>query len=425
MEPPLLISWNITQRCNLRCPHCYLAAGEAGENELTTAEALDLIDQMAAAGTEMLVLSGGEPLLREDVFDLARHAAGRGIMVVLGTNGVLIDGTAARRIADSGIRGVAISLDSLDPRIHDAFRAMQGAWALAVSGIDRCLEHGVRVLVQTTVMKKNLREMPAIVDFSYQKGATGFNAYFLVCTGRGEKMTDISPAQYEDVLYYLVQAQARYPGMLVRARCAPHITRLAVMQGSTALLDSAGCMAGRTYCRIAPQGDLTPCPYLPISVGNVRRRHLLELWTDSPLLAALRQPQLRGRCGACEYARANLCIGCRARAFASRGDYLDEDPWCTYVPASEAPHAGWAGSVRDAAPAQDGRRPEQVVWTEEALRRLERVPGFIRDKVRRAIETHAAGRGYECITAQVLQDVRRQMRTPFVQERRHNRDGDV
>ncbi|MBI4279398.1 MAG: radical SAM protein [Armatimonadetes bacterium] len=416
VQPPRLISWNITRRCNLRCPHCYLAAGVAATHELTTLEALGLIDQMAAAGTEMLVLSGGEPLLREDVFDLARHASDRGIMVVLGTSGVLIDETRARQIASSGIAGVAVSLDSLDPKIHDAFRGMEGAWSLAVDGIDRCLEHGIPVLVQITVMKKNVREIPAVADFSARKGVLGFNVYFLVCTGRGEQMTDISPAQYEEVLSYLVQAQAAYPGMLIRARCAPHIVRLASTHGNAVLMTSAGCMAGRSYCRITPQGELTPCPYLPMSAGSVRHRRLLDLWTHSPLLAALRQPELRGRCGACEYAKANLCIGCRARALASRGDYLDEDPWCTYIPRSQPSPAEQGARDRDMAPSPEGGSPGHVVWTEEALHRLDRVPAFVRDKVRRAVEASAARKGYARITPEALQEIRSQMPMPFMRK---------
>ncbi len=415
VEPPRLISWNLTQRCNLRCPHCYLAAGPPAENELTASEACDLIEQMAAAGVEMLILSGGEPLLHRDVFDLARHASHKGIMVVLGTNGVLIDGSTARRLAECGIAGVAISLDSLNPRVHDAFRGREGAWSQAVHGLDRCVEHGVRVLVQTTVLRMNVHEIPGIVDFSHRKGAVGFNAYFLVCTGRGEKMTDISPGQQEEVLSYLLQAQARYPGMFVRARCAPHIARVAARQGSAALLGSPGCMAGRSYCRITPEGDLTPCPYLAVIAGNVRERPLSEIWRDSPLLAALRQPSLRGRCGVCEYARAGLCIGCRARAFASRGDYLDEDPWCTYRPGSERPLARWG---------EDGEPLGQVTWTEEALQRLQRVPGFVRDTVRRAIEVSAVRGGYDHITPEVLREIRSQMPAPFLRpEKGGGREG--
>jgi len=390
---PQVVSWNLTQGCNLRCPHCYLAAGESAPYELSTEEALKLIDQLAEAGTQLLILTGGEPLLRRDLFELSAHAAERGLMVVLGTNGTLIDERIAQRLKECGVRGVGISLDSLDPQKHDAFRGLPGAWERAVRAIEICVAQGLEVAVQASVLPMNCAEILEMIEFAYEKGARAFNAYFLVCTGRGEKMTDITPQQYEALLHQLIEAQARYLklGLLIRAKCAPHVKRLAYERlregafGAGALAGS-GCPAGTSYLRITPQGEVTPCPYLPFVVGNIRHKPLSEIWQGSEILQKLRSPELGGRCGVCEF--KELCIGCRARAFAITGDLLGEDPWCTYMP--------------------NGRDDACVAlrWTPEAEARLRRIPPFIRDRVRQGAEAYARARGIEEITPQLLQELR-------------------
>lgn len=389
MLSPSLVSWNLTAACNLRCPHCYLKAGCPRHGEMTTAECLRLIDEMAALGTEMVILTGGEPLLRQDVFDLARYASGQGLLVVMGTNGVLMDEATAHRLATSGVRGVGISLDSVHPEKHDAFRGMGGAWERTVAAMGACRREGLEVVVQTTVTDWNYHELPALAEFAHRQGAHAFNLYYLVCTGRGEKLTDITPQQYEDSLALLVDMQGHYPGMMVRAKCAPHVTRIALQKGS-ALTGSAGCPAGTSYIRVGPQGEVTPCPYLPIAVGNVREQGLRPLWEDAALFQELRTPQLRGRCGACEFGDA--CIGCRARAWAVTGDYLGEDPWCTYQPGH-----------------QPRPTPISVEWTPEALERLQRIPGFIRGKVKLALEAWAREKGCAVVTPELMGEVRAAM----------------
>ena len=399
---PRLISWNITSGCNLACDHCYLAAAKVGSDELTTAEGLDLIAQMADMGTEMLILTGGEPLLRRDAFDLAGYASKKGIAVVMGSNGILITEKVANRLADSGVMSVGISLDSITPEDHDSFRGLPGAWSRAVEGIDRCRAAGIGVLVQTTVTQWNCSGLPQLLEFASGKGVQGVMVYFLVCTGRGEKLTDITRAQYEQTLRYLVEAQNQYPGMMVRARCAPHVTRIAAQLGSS-LLGSAGCMAATSYCRITPNGDVTPCPYMPLVAGNIRETTFRQIWEGSRHLVALRRPQLAGRCGACEF--ADGCVGCRARAFATTGDYLGEDPWCDYQP------------VGGPAPA-----PRELAWTPEAQSRIQRAPGFIRSRVKRAIEERARSRGEDVVTVELIQGMMSEMgRMPW--RRPSDRDG--
>ncbi len=396
---PRVVCWNVTQACNLRCPHCYLAAGTHAARELSTEEGFQLINQLRELGTQLLILTGGEPLLRRDLFTLARHAAERDLMVVLGSNGTLLDENAVKRLKGSGVQGVGISLDSLDPEKHDTFRGLQGAWEKAVRAIDMCVSQSLEVAVQTSVLPMNYDEVPQMIELAYEEGARAFNAYFLVCTGRGERLTDITPQQYEALLHDLIDAQVHYAkhGFLVRAKCAPHVKRLAYERlslhsdnspGAVGLLASAGCPAGTSYLRIGPEGDVTPCPYLPFVLGNVRQQALHEIWEGqqgrSLTLLKLRALELQGRCGVCEF--KNLCVGCRARAFALTGNLLGEDPWCTYQPRC--------------------RQPFALTWTPEALTRIEEIPPFLRERVKQGVEAYARARGIRQITPALLAELR-------------------
>ncbi len=380
---PALISWNLTRRCNLACPHCYLDAGEKEADELTTDACLALLDEMKALGTEMLILTGGEPLLRRDIYDIARKASDLGLWVVMGTNGVLVNDHVARKMVKCGVRGVGISLDALDPDRHNAFRGGPNAWKYSVRALEICRRHGLEVLVQTTVMEENYDEIPGLLDFARDQGAWSFNLYFLVQTGRGRTMADLSPERTHAMLARLVEMQDHYRPMLVRAKCAPQFKQVAYAMGHGGM-ESGGCMAGTEYCRITPGGDVTPCPYMDVVAGNVRTQSLTDIWRRSPVFADLRDVgRLGGRCGRCEF--KNLCGGCRCRAYAATGDYLAEDPACTFQPTghslSEAP----------------------LTWTDEARARLERIPiAFIRNKVRKGVEAYARSRAVARITPDVM-----------------------
>lgn len=373
---PELVSWNTTARCNLRCEHCYLAAGRRAPDELSFEEGCHLIEQLAEAGAQMLILTGGEPLLRRDVDRLVVRAAACGLVVVLGTNGTLLTPARVRQLKAAGLSGAGISLDSLSPEQHDRFRGAPGAWQAALRGIRACVADGLPVLVQMTVLPWNAGEVEAMIALAAAEGATGFSLYFLVCTGRGEQLSDITPTQYEQALATLVAAQARFPQMMVRARCAPQIVRAAVRSDS-ALVGSAGCLAARRYCRVSAEGEVTPCPYLPLPAGNIRERPFGEIWRTSPLFQLLRRPP-GGRCGTCEF--RELCGGCRARALALGGDVAGEDPWCDYRPKER--------------PAPEATLP----WSAEAEARLRRVPLFIRDRVRLAVERQARASGSTVVT---------------------------
>lgn len=403
---PRLVSWNVTAACNLRCSHCYLDGGRRRRGELSTRQGLRLIDQLAEAGTEMLILTGGEPLLRRDLPGLASHAARKGMAVVLGTNGTLIDGARARLLRESGVVAAGISLDSLDPARHDAFRGLPGAWRRAVAGMEACLAEGIGVLVHTTALRMNEQEIPGLARFAYERGARAFHLFFLVCTGRGERLTDLSPRQYERLLDWIVDAQDLYPGMMVRARCAPYIRRVALERGS-ALRWSAGCLAGTSYCRITPAGDVTPCPYLSRVAGNVQGTAFRQLWDSSPLLAELRPPlRLSGKCGRCPLSQGHdpLCVGCRARALALAGDELGADPWCLYRPETSPGASAAAAILARAASASVDAPP--VAWTPEARERLGRVPVFVRRRVEQAAEAYAAQHGLTRVTTEVLDHLR-------------------
>jgi radical SAM protein with 4Fe4S-binding SPASM domain len=221
-----------------------------------------------------------------------------------------------------------------------------------------------------TVLPWNFEEINDMMEFASAEGVTGFTLYFLVCTGRGERLSDISPQQYEGALVTLVEAQPRYPNMMVRARCAPQITRLA-FQRESELVGNAGCLAGRQYCRITPEGDVTPCPYLPPVAGNVRERSFDDIWRDAGVLQRLRLENSEGRCGRCDY--QELCGGCRARAFALTGKLSSEDPWCEYQP------------VEFVSTKQQGG----LIWNPEAEQRLQRIPPFVRERVKVAVERYA------------------------------------
>ena len=382
---PSLVSWNLTKRCNLRCPHCYLEAGVKAEHELSTSECLGLIDEMAGLGTEMLILTGGEPLLRKDIYDIASYASGQGIWVVMGTNGVLVNDRVAEKMVECGVRGVGISIDSTDPAVHNTFRGGPNAWEHSVRALETCREHGLEVLVQTTVMELNYGEIPQMLAFAHQLGAWSFNLYFLVQTGRGQTLNDLTAQRTEEMLAFLAEAQARYRPMLVRAKCAPHFKRIAYEAGLGGI-ESGGCMAATEYCRITPEGDVTPCPYMALPVGNVRSRSFTEIWETAPELLALRDPgRLKGRCGRCEF--KELCGGCRCRAYARFNDYLEEDPACSYEP------SGKRFSIED------------ISWSAEARARLERIPiRFIRQKVEKGVEAYALSHSSHWITEDIMRE---------------------
>src|SRR5881392_2358974 len=322
----------------------------------------------------MLILSGGEPLMREDLTQIARYAAAKGATVVVGTNGTLLTDERIGALKHAGVRGVAVSVDSLRPSYHDNFRHGRGSLADTHASLARLVARRLDFIIQTTVTKGNRGELGTLVEGAAGQGAVAFNCYFLVSTGRGAALTDLAPADYEAVLADLTRWQREYRGrMLVRAKCAPHFMRHVHQRdpGSPVLNYETRCPCGTQYCRITPDGKLTPCPYMPEVAGDLGVHSFAEIWRSAPLLRQLRDGPLGGKCGACDY-RA-LCGGCRARAFALTGDVLAADPSCVYEPAAGAPLIEAAREVTYGADFQPA-----LHWSPAARERVARIPSFVR-----------------------------------------------
>jgi AdoMet-dependent heme synthase len=434
------VSWNLTQRCNLECAHCYISAhgGADTRGELTTAECRRVMDEIASVNPNVfLILTGGEPLLRRDIWDVAGYAADKKFTTVFGTNGVLLREREAKLMRRHGVLGASISLDSTDRVKHDAFRRLPGAWDAAVRATRVLGDEGLDFSLHMSVTDWNVKDVPAMIDLARDLGATVLNFFFLVRTGRGRDLTDIDAAAYEEILTYLAtvpgagqgppsfvrrmlgMAEAapaekfedpwstpvgRADGLLIRAKCAPHFRRILwELNPSSPLLKNyahGSCPAGKYYCRITPEGDVTPCPYMPVSAGNLRATGFAELWRSAPVFGDLRDPKLGGRCGACEFSK--VCGGCRCRAFATYGDYLAEDPACGYQPGA---HGG--AVVELPATLTFGLAVDyQLTWEPAARERLNAIPSFARGMVVKAVEAYARSRGESVITPALLADVR-------------------
>jgi len=393
-EAPYLIALNLTERCNLACAHCYLDAKvlkEGAVDELGTEELKRVLGEIAEVGPEaMVVLTGGEPMLRRDLPELARHASDLGLMVVVGTNGMLLRSDRLRELQDAGVAGVGISVDSLIPAIHDAFRGKMGAWLKTMAGIDACKAAGMPFQIHFSATDETADEIDDMVDFAREAGAMVLNVFFMVCTGRGEKYSGISAQKYDHVLRRVARAARREKRLMVRAKCAPHFKRIALEMDPdwpiTAAngYDAGDCIAGVHYARITPTGEVTPCPYMENSAGSVKEHSFSEIWESAPVLEALRAPKLEGRCGACEFQK--LCGGCRARPLAQNGNMMGEDSLCTYQPRGGA-------VISPLVPA-----PTSLSWSPDAEEHLARVPGFVRRMVRRRAEVYVCSTGRDEVT---------------------------
>jgi AdoMet-dependent heme synthase len=433
---PHVVAWNLTRRCNLACAHCYISAGSwhGAAGELSTDACLAILDQILDVNPNpMLILSGGEPLLREDLETIAQRASARGATVVVGTNGTLLTDARIDSLMAAGITGVAVSIDSLDPRYHDRFRnaaSHEGegpphddALASTLAAVDRCRAHGLDFVIQTTVTKGNRHELADIAAWAAEKGAVSFNVYFLVATGRAEGMHGLTSSENDETLKELVLLEHLYRGrMMVRSKCQPQIMRHAFEADAAARADGAAtspfadssllnyatrCPCAVHYCRITPEGKLTPCPYSPEVAGDLRRTAFRDVWESSAVLIALRHGELKGRCGKCEYRQ--VCGGCRARAQAETGDLLGEDPSCAYEPTGDEPLVQpRRGITYGAAPSAP-----TLAWTPEARAKIDKVPSFVRGVVSERVEKFAKERGYARVDLEVMAEVRRAMPVDF------------
>ncbi|HEX2162598.1 MAG TPA: radical SAM protein [Thermoanaerobaculia bacterium] len=413
---PHVVAWNLTQRCNLACAHCYIAAGpwHGAGGELSTDECRRIADEVLAENpAPLFILSGGEPLLRDDLEEIAAHAARGGATVVVGTNGTRLTEARIASLQAAGVRGVAISIDSLSERYHDRFRHGTGALADSLAAVERLRRARLDFVVQTTLSRGNRAELPALVSWAAEAGAVCFNLYFLVETGRGEGMHGLAPEENDAVLAELVELGRRHRGaMMVRSKCQPQIMRhvYEADPDSPLLHYATRCPCGVQYCRITPEGKVTPCPYLPVEAGDLRRQSFAEVWHRSPVFAEIRGGGLGGRCGRCEY--REVCGGCRARAWAASGDLLAEDASCAYHPDGERPLIALARASTYGESA-----PLELQWSAEARARVERIPSFVRGVVTRRVEDYARRNGHPEVTGELLDAIRREMPIDFSKRR--------
>jgi len=345
-DVPRVVAWEITRRCHLQCKHCRGAARDMDyEGELSTEEGKRLLDNIASFSKPILILTGGEPMSREDVYELARYGTDLGLRVVMSPCGALINPETAEKIRDSGIKRISISLDGATAETHDEFRGVRGAFDSALRGIRHAMDAGIEFQINTTITKHNIDELPDILDLAIDLGAVAFNPFMLVPTGRGEalKEMEVSPAQYEKTLNWIYEKSLELD-IVFKPTCAPHYYRIFRQREAKAGREvtpeshglfamTKGCLGGQGFVFISYRGIVQACGFLDVPCGDLRKENLdfKKIYQASEVFLELRDTSTyHGKCGICEYTR--YCGGCRARALAFSGDYLGEEPFCVYVP---------------------------------------------------------------------------------------------
>jgi heme b synthase len=358
-----LIFWETTKACNLRCQHCRAVPQTGlGPTDLSTAEARAMMDAIAEIAKPVFILSGGEPLYRPDIFELAAYGKSLGFRMALATNGTLVDGAIVDEVQRAGISRVSISLDGARPETHDRFRGVPGAWADAVRGIRLLRASGVSVQINSTVAKHNVGEIDDMLALALELGCDALHIFMLVPVGCGLELAETAmlPArEYERVLHWFYDKSKEVP-IDLKATCAPHYFRVRTERivlerergdrstpfvahgtrlhaapdpagGQPLSAMTRGCLAGTAVCFVSQRGEVYPCGYLPVSAGNVRQQPFREIWGGAEVFQNLRDPEgLEGKCGVCRFHA--ICAGCRARAYAGTGNYLAEEPYCVHQP---------------------------------------------------------------------------------------------
>ncbi|MBN2439503.1 MAG: heme b synthase [Deltaproteobacteria bacterium] len=345
-----MVAWEVTRRCNLACGHCRASALRGPyEGELDTEECKRILDEIAAVGKPVIILTGGEPLLRPDICEIAAYGNGKGFRMVLATNGTLMTETVAENLIRAGIRRVSVSIDGPEAESHDSFRGVPGAFAGAMAGIAAMKRAGMEFQINTTITKANLSKIQEIHDLTHRLGAAAHHIFLLVPTGRGKEMADqeITPLAYEETLNWFYDVGLGC-AIQLKATCAPHYYRIfhqrqkerrGATEGKPAAGEwgdplhamTRGCLAGSAFCFISHRGQVQPCGYLELDCGRLTKRNFAEIWNESPVFRDLRDlGGYKGKCGRCEFIR--VCGGCRARAYETTGDYMAEEPFCIYEP---------------------------------------------------------------------------------------------
>ena len=339
-----LVAWEVTRNCNLNCVHCRAAATQGPySGELDTGACFKLLDEIKEVGQPVIILTGGEPLLRPDIFEIARYGSDQGLRMVMAPNGTLITEANAKEMVAAGIQRISISLDGANRESHDRFRQVEGAFEGALQGIQWAKKAGLDFQINTTITQQNLDEIPRIQALAVELGAVAHHIFLLVPTGRGKYIVDqeISAQQYEETLNWFYDQKDKVP-LQLKATCAPHYYRIlrerAREEGKSVTFKShgldavtRGCLGGTSFCFVSNTGEVQPCGFLDLHCGNVKETPFARIWNESEVFLSLRDfNQLKGKCGKCEYRK--VCGGCRARAYEATGDYLAEEPLCLYQP---------------------------------------------------------------------------------------------
>lgn len=344
---PKWIAWEITRRCNLKCVHCRSSSELAveGHPDFSLDQAKAVMDDIASYASPVLVLSGGEPLLRPDVFDIASYGTQKGLRMCLATNGTLVTPETCRGIKESGIKMVSMSIDGSNAATHDNFRNQEGAFEGTMNAVRLFNEQKIPFLINSSFTMRNREEIPDIYRMVKKLGATAWYMFMIVPTGRGEEVMDelIPTEVYDEILEWHYETEKKEDELLMRPTCAPHYYRIirekAKEEGEKVQRrnlkfstgGSKGCLAGQLICLIDVDGEVQPCSYFPLSAGNIFKIPFKQIWEDSELFNQLRDfKSYKDNCGKCEY--INVCGGCRARAWSMTGDFLAGEPFCNYVP---------------------------------------------------------------------------------------------
>ena len=349
-QAPRLVAWEVTRACDLACLHCRaVAQPDADPRQLSTDEAFRLVDDIAAFTQPIiLILTGGDPLKRPDIFAIAERASRAGLRVVMSPSGTHVTPAIVAELKRVGVQRISVSLDGSTAALHDEFRRVPGAFAQATASLAYAREGGLPFQINTTVTRHNRHDLADMLRLAGDLGAVTWDVFMLVPTGRGKVQMEISPEEYEETLRFVYEASQTAP-IQVKMTCAPHYKRIQVQERRRrkeglrpvqhpAHGFSRGCMAGFGFCFVSHIGEVGGCGYLPLLAGNVRQAPLTEIYRESALFKSIRDANLlQGRCGLCEYRM--LCGGCRARALGATGNYLDEEPFCTYQPDPQSPRA--------------------------------------------------------------------------------------
>lgn len=349
---PFTIAWEVTRACAYACVHCRADAMHTPDpNELNTEEAMHLIDRLADFGSPILIFTGGDPMMRKDLYDLIAYATQKGLRCSLTPTATALPTTARlEKVRDAGIRRIALSLDAPTPEIHDDFRQVKGSWQRTMDILRRAQQVGISVQVNTTVARHNVDILDQMIPFLQEVGAVQWSLFFLVPTGRAQASNMISPEEHEHVFNWLYDLSKNAP-FDIKSTAAPMYRRVAIerkraeqghdqpvtFQGAGFQYadglnrPTKGVNDGNGFLFISHIGEIQPSGFLPVTAGNVRTDDVVDVYRHSKVFTELRSPDLiKGRCGICEY--RDVCGGQRGRAYGLTGDYLETDPACVYIP---------------------------------------------------------------------------------------------